>query len=38
MAKRRKWTLFGLAGLLLGGMAVLTSLFVRQRRYRQRIY
>jgi len=38
MIKGRKWTLFGLVGLLLGGMAVLTSLFVRQRKYRQRIY
>jgi len=38
MVKGRKWRFFGLAGLLLGGMAVLTSLFIRQRKYRQRIY
>jgi len=38
MLKGRKWKMFGLAGILLGGMAVLTSLFIRQRKYRQRIY
>jgi hypothetical protein len=38
MVKGRKWRLFGLAGLLLGGMAFLTSLFIRQRKLRQRIY
>jgi hypothetical protein len=38
MAKERKWKWFGLAGLLLGGIAVLTSFFVRHRKYRQRIY
>jgi len=38
MVKKRKWTWFGLAGLVLGGMAVLTSFFVRQRKARQRIY
>jgi len=38
MVKRRKWRLFGWAGLLLGGMAVLTSFFIKQRRFRQRIY
>jgi hypothetical protein len=38
MAKGRKWTRLGLAGLLLGGMAVLTSFFVKQRKARQRIY
>lgn len=35
MLKGRKWTWFGLAGFLLGGMAVLTSLFVRKRKRRQ---
>lgn len=38
MVKKRKWTLFGLAGLLLGGMAVLTSFFVKQRKSSRRIY
>lgn len=38
MAKARKWKRLGLAGLLLGGMAVLTSFFVKQRKARQRIY
>ena len=38
MLKGRKWKMFGLAGILLGAMAVLTSLLIRQRKYRQRIY
>ena len=38
MVKERKRRWFRLAGLLLGGMAVLTSFFFRQRKYRQRIY
>ena len=38
MVKKRKWTLFGLVGLLLGGMAVLTSFFVRRRKSSQHIY
>jgi len=38
MVKKRKWTLLGLAGLLFGGMAVLTSFFIKQRKSRQRIY
>jgi len=38
MVKGQKWRWFGLAGLLLGGMAMLTSFFVKQRKFRQRIY
>jgi hypothetical protein len=38
MAKGRKWTWFGLAGVLLGGIAVLSSFLFKQRKARQRIY
>jgi hypothetical protein len=38
MMKLRKWKLFGLFGVLLGGLALLTSRFFRQRKARRPIY
>ena len=38
MAKPRKWKLFGLVGLMIGGLAVLTGRFIKNRRLRRPVY
>jgi len=38
MVKGRKWKRLRLVGLLLGGMAVLTSFFIKQRKFHRRVY
>jgi hypothetical protein len=38
MSKVRKWKLFGIVGLLIGGLAVLASRVIKSRKLRQPIY
>jgi hypothetical protein len=38
MATQNKWRWLGFIGVLLGGIGALASVFIRQRKHRQRIY
>ena len=38
MSKVRKWRLFGLVGLLIGGLAVMASRVFKSRKLRQPLY